>query len=88
MRSIRLHPGAFRAVSIGLLAILSTKVCAQQAGTTYRADANLVTITFSVEKSGRLLKTLAPDDIEVLENGKLQRIAFLEPLIVVSSVPI
>lgn len=81
MRSIRLHPGTFRAVSIGLLAILSTKACAQQAGTTYRADANLVTITFSVEKSGRLLKTLAPDDIEVLENGKLQRIAFLEPLV-------
>jgi len=50
MRSIRLHPGTFRAVSIGLLAILSTKACAQQAGTTYRADANLVTITFSVEK--------------------------------------
>ncbi|MDX1981368.1 MAG: hypothetical protein SFV51_13950 [Bryobacteraceae bacterium] len=34
-----------------------------------------------VENSGRLLKALAPDDIEVLENGKFQRIAFLEPLV-------
>lgn len=81
-----LHPGAVRTVIIGLLvAILSTKNYAQDAATTHRADANLVTITFSVEKSGRLLKALAPDDIEVLENGRPQRVAFLEPLISAST---
>lgn len=84
MRVFKPYRTSRRAASFALaLGLLSAADGAQD--TAFRVDADLVTVTFSVEKNGRLLKALTADDIDVLENGKPQRIALLTPLLSAST---
>lgn len=46
----------------------------------FRAGTTLATLTFSVEKNGRFLTSLASSGLIVLENGKPQRFSLLGPL--------
>lgn len=60
--------------------ILAFALAIRAQDTRFHAETNVATLTFSVEKNGRFLTTLSPDDLIVLENGKPQRFTLLGPL--------